>query len=73
MEIHCVLGHMGVKGNERADKAAKIVADLKGIQECPERFTSLAHIGRTATKRNWKEVNHWFRSRHKDRAHIQRS
>lgn len=38
---------MGVKENKRADNAAKIVAEKRVIGECPERFTSLAHIRRS--------------------------
>lgn len=64
---------MGVEANERANEAAKKAAETRGIQRCPERFTSLAHIGRTVTERKWKEAEHWFSNRYKSRYHIQRA
>lgn len=54
---------MSVEGNEKADEAAKKAAEKPGIRQCPERFPSLAHEGRTITECKWKKARHWFRSR----------
>lgn len=36
--IHWVLGDMGIKGNEKADKAAKEATEKSGARRYPERF-----------------------------------
>lgn len=56
MEINWVPGHREVERNERADETAKIAAESAGIRRCPERFTSLTHIGQTVPERKCKEV-----------------
>lgn len=73
VEIHLVPGHMSVEWNERADEAAKMAPEKRGIREYPERFTSLTHIRRSVTETKWKEAKNWFRSRYEGRAHIERA
>ena len=49
--------HRGVEGNERADQAAKEVAELPPLRTTRDRF-SLAYLGRRATERatrRWRE------------------
>lgn len=44
-------GYIGVEGNERANKVAKAVTEMRDILGFPQRFISLTHIGRTVTER----------------------
>lgn len=47
MVIYWVTGHMGIKGNEKAEEVVKEVAEKGGPARCPEQFASLTYIGRT--------------------------
>lgn len=53
---------MGVEGNEKANGAVKEAAERTARGSCPGRFTSLAHIGRTISERNWNEAKYLFRT-----------
>lgn len=55
VEIHWVLGQIGVKGNKRTNGVAKEVVEKAGTQRCPERFAALAHVGHTISERKWKK------------------
>lgn len=59
-----MLGHMGLKGNERTDETAKEVAKRKSTGKRPERFYSLTHVEHTISERTWIEAKHWFKTEH---------
>lgn len=67
VKVHWVLGHMGIEGNEEANKAAKKEAEKTGTRRCPEQIVSLAHIGRTIRERKWKEAKHRLRAKNERR------
>lgn len=52
---------MSVEGNEKVNEVANEAAENAGVRRCPERFTSLAHVARTISKRKWNAAKHWFR------------
>lgn len=54
VKIHWVPGHMSVEGNQSPDKTTKEATEKAGTQRCPERFTSLTHVGRTILERKLK-------------------
>lgn len=57
VEVDWVPGLMGMEENKGANEAPKTVAETRDIQGCPERFTPMAHIGRTVTKRSERRKN----------------
>lgn len=58
MEIHRVSGHMGVKGNEKADEVAKQAAEKADTQRYPGEFASLVHFRPTISGRKSKQDKH---------------
>lgn len=57
---------MRVKGNKKANEAAKKAAERVDTRRCPERFLSLTHVGCTILERKWKEAKNCFKTE-KDR------
>lgn len=62
VQVQSVSEHLGVEGNEKSDEPAKEGVERPRTRRFSERFPSLAHVGRTITKRKWKNVKHRFRS-----------
>lgn len=62
---------MSFKENEKADEAGNEAAKKNGIGRCPERLTSLAHVGRTISERKWREAKHRFWTENDRRPQIQ--
>lgn len=61
-------GYISVKGNERAEKAAKEAMEGTDIRRCTETIALIAHDRFTISERKWKDDNHWFREEN-DRDH----
>lgn len=57
-EIYWVLGHMGVKRNEKTDEAVKEATEKAGTPGCRKRFALLALVGRMISERKSKEAKH---------------
>lgn len=61
MEVQFVPGHMRVAKNKKTDEAAKEMTKRPGTRKCPERFASLAHVGKPIMELKWKQAKHWFK------------